>query len=367
VVPWGEEQERLTQEARLSVASPEEVFRELKRIAQRPRLELMGRDEAIEALLVERSHPLINLGLACYGTSEEVFKALYKHGLEKPADAADERYKRGLRIGCLSNRSVRAAHWVSDFPRKLIGPEEIHRVLAVGDDAEAEALICNPSVSDELLEELYGHTGAFAALAEERWLKLISLSGKNERLVTNEDDDFMPDMGHRGVHRAIFGLLETAPVNIHWLRVLYGLLDQLDFRQVARPETIKTVLSRWAQLDDKFNGKPMEGYSTSLSIKDEFRCLIAAPYGRTQGSLWAADVAMRCAYYGNAELSTIKMRAGYNRDRGVYVFATMYNDNLFSNYRLRKLFEKNTWSGLAHTCWQGISRTLSENASNGRS
>jgi hypothetical protein len=24
----------------------------------------------------------------------------------------------------------------------LIGPEEIHRVLAVGDDAEAEALIC---------------------------------------------------------------------------------------------------------------------------------------------------------------------------------------------------------------------------------
>ena len=88
-MPWEEEQERLTQEARLSVASPEEVVLELKRIAQRPRLELMGRDEAIEALLVERSHPLINLGLACYGTSKEVFKALYKHGLEKPADAAD--------------------------------------------------------------------------------------------------------------------------------------------------------------------------------------------------------------------------------------------------------------------------------------
>jgi hypothetical protein len=110
-MPWGEEQERLTQEARLHAASPEEVFRGLRRIAQQPRFEVRGRDEAIEALLVERSHPLINLGLACYGTSEEVFKALYKHGLEKPADAADERYKRGLRIGCLSNRSVRAAHF----------------------------------------------------------------------------------------------------------------------------------------------------------------------------------------------------------------------------------------------------------------
>src|SRR5438876_3359156 len=105
-MPWEEEQERLTEQARLSVASPEEVVRELKRVAQKPRFELWGRDETIEALLVERNDRLINLGLACYGTSKEVFTALYKHGLEKPAGVADERYKRGLRIGCLSNRAV---------------------------------------------------------------------------------------------------------------------------------------------------------------------------------------------------------------------------------------------------------------------
>ena len=205
-MPWEEEQERLTQEARLSVASPEEVLLELKRIAQKPRFELMGRD-AIEALLVERNDPLINLGLACYGTSEEVFKALYKHGLAKPADAADERYKRGLRIGCLSNRSVPAAHFVFDFPRQLIGQEEIHRVLAAGDDAEAEALICNPSVSDRLLGELYKRTNAFATLPEERWRHLVYLSRKNERLVTKEDSEDMPDMGYLGIHDAIFHLL----------------------------------------------------------------------------------------------------------------------------------------------------------------
>src|SRR4029453_15487907 len=55
-MPWEEEQERLTEQARLSVASPEEVVRELKRVAQKPRHELMmGRDEAIEALLVDRN------------------------------------------------------------------------------------------------------------------------------------------------------------------------------------------------------------------------------------------------------------------------------------------------------------------------
>jgi hypothetical protein len=342
---WSNEQERLTQEARLSVANPEEVLRELKRRAQKPQL-LFRRDEAIEALLVERNDPLINLGLACYGASQEVFVALYKHGLEKPIDAADERYKRGLRIGCLSNRCV--AHSGFDFPRRLVGPEEVNRVLAAGEDEEVEALICNPSVSDRLLEELYTRTGACAALAEERWRSLVYFSHKNKRLGTNKDSDAGPDMWHYRVNLAIFRLLEIAPVETSWLHVLYDLLDQLDFLHVAHPEKIDTALSRWAQLDDKFNGKPMEGYFTSLSLKDEFRCLIAALYGCTwsnnkstvQGSPSSRDVAMRCAYYGNAELSVSGMKAGFARDRSAYVFATMYNNNLLSNHKLRKLFEE---------------------------
>jgi hypothetical protein len=345
-MPWGDEQERLTQEARLSVASPEEVLRELKHIAQKPRF---VRDKAIEAVLVERNDPLINLGLACYGTSSEVFTALYKHGLEEPVDAADERYKRGLRIGCLSNQSVGEF----DFPRRLIGLDEIHRVLVAGEDAEAEALICNPSVSDRLLEELYTRTGACTALAEERWESLVYFSRKNKRLGTNEDSDAGPDMWHYSVNRAIFRLLEIAPVERSWLHVLYALLDQLDFLHVAHPEKIDTALSRWAQLDDKVEGKPIEGYFTSLSLKNEFRCLMAALYGCTwsnnnltvQGRPSSADVAMRCAYYGNAELSVRAMKAGYARDRGVYLFAVMYNDNLFRTHKLRKFFEEEQLAG----------------------
>jgi hypothetical protein len=291
------------------------------------------------------NEPLINLGLACYGSSKEVFTALYKHGLEKPADAADERYKRGLRIGCLSNQSV--AKFGFDFPRRLIGPDEIQRVLAA--DEEAEALICNPSVSDRLLEELYTRTGACAALAEERWSTLVYLSRKNKRLVTNEDSDAGPDTGHYAIQRAIFQLLEIAPLDKHWLHVLYGLLDALDFLHVAHPERIDTVLARWAKLDDSgYKGDPLEGNFTSLSLKDEFRCLIASLYGRTfsntyltvQGSPSAADVAMRCAYYGNAELSARQMKAGYSRDGSEYLFSVMYNDNLFRSHKLRKFFEQ---------------------------
>jgi hypothetical protein len=245
---------------------------------------------------------------------------------------------------------------ISSSTRELIGPEEIDRVLAAGDDGEAEALICNPSVSDKLLEELYGRAAAFATLDEERWCKLVYLSRKNERLVTREDSDDAPDIGHLRIQRAIFRLLEIAPVHNYWLHCLYGLLDQLNFQQVTHPETIDAVLSRWAKLDDKVKEKkPIEGYFTALSLTDEFRCLIAALYGRTwsnnkfavQGSPSAKDVAMRCAYYGNAELSEKEMKAGYERDQEVYVFATMYNNNLFSNSKLRKLFEEEQlgWGG----------------------
>ena len=53
-MPWGQEQERLTQAARLSVASPEEVVLELKRTASQSRIELLGRDKALEAVSVVR-------------------------------------------------------------------------------------------------------------------------------------------------------------------------------------------------------------------------------------------------------------------------------------------------------------------------
>jgi hypothetical protein len=60
------------------------------------------------------------------------------------------------------------------------------RVLFQGTDAETAALIQNPSIDAELLEALYQRTGAFVQMPEERWRVLVSLSTKNERLITEE-------------------------------------------------------------------------------------------------------------------------------------------------------------------------------------
>jgi hypothetical protein len=140
----------------------------------------------------------------------------------------------------------------------------------------------NPSVDEDLLEALYERSGIFAQMPEERWRELVSLSCENKRLVTEEHYVDSPDLGLMGIQKAIFRLLEIAPVSMEWLWVLYDLLNTLAPEQVATPEKIDHVLARWAALDDRgHDGKAIEGHITSLSIKDEFRCLIAALYARS--------------------------------------------------------------------------------------
>jgi hypothetical protein len=210
-----------------------------------------------------------------------------------------------VRLGCLANRSIVKNNSLSDFPRQLVGNDEIERLLSEADHAELEALICNPSISDELLEELYQHTGPFAPLSDERWLEIVSISSKNERLNTNEDNFDMPDLGHYSIHRAIFNMLEKAPVEREWMWCLYRLLERLDPNHLAHPERLDHVLARWKalMLNDR-EGKPIQGHYTSLTAPDEFRCMIGALYGSgfadrktvLFGSANSPDIALRCAY-----------------------------------------------------------------------
>jgi hypothetical protein len=192
-------------------------------------------------------------------------------------------------------------------------------------------------------------------MPEERWCELVSLSSKNERLITKEHYHDSPDLAFMGIQKAIFRLLEIAPVNMRWLRVLYELLDHLAPEQVATAEKIDHVLDRWATLDDRTpKGKAIEGHHTSLSIKDEFRCLIAALYGRgfvnnvsvLHGSPGAKDIALRRAYYGKGNITPNEMKAGYKRDEEAFIFAVLFNDSIYANPALRKPLQEEFWGGM---------------------
>jgi hypothetical protein len=349
---WEEEQQNLMREARLLSSNPEAVVEELKALSARTRAQPWWNSygDKYEISLFNRNERLINLGLAAYGTNKEVLKALYKHGLEPAEDASDATYKEGLRIGSLSNSTAPEASIIFNFPQDIVGAEETQRVLTEATGNEIAALIQNPKVSDDLLEMLFKRGGVFAEIAEDRWQQLIYMSALNARLVTEYENPDSPDVGHYAIHKAIFLLLEIAPVNYIWLRTLYHLLDHLDFQQVHSAERIDQVLARWTQLPIS---EKDSGYFTTLSIRVEFRCFIAALYGRgfannktvLHGNRDADDVALRCAYYATGNITPKEMEAGHRKDKGVFTFAAILNSRIHETGQLRKIMEEEYLDG----------------------
>jgi hypothetical protein len=361
----GKDQEALTQEARLLASNPEEVFRELKvygeQIKSKPYL---ASDDELEEILLKRGEPLIDLGLANYGANAKVVAELYHRAVTTTDNLLEARYRKGLQIACLSNQSIKEVHFLFKFPNGLIGPEETARVVAGAGSAKdrnpsegygaAKALICNPTVDEEFLEALYERKEPFSKIGDDCWELLVLMSQDNKRLTTREDTDDMPDMGHSGILRSIFKLLAIAPVNNFWLRNLYGLLDSLGHQRMPTTDGIDHVLSRWAALKDRTDkGELIEGYSTELSLRDEFRCLIAAMYGKgfkndriiVHGSPTASDLAVRCAYYGNGDLTLNEMKKGYKRDGEAYLFAVVKNNHVHAADDREEVLEKQLGPG----------------------
>jgi hypothetical protein len=363
---WVDEQERLTRKARLEISSPEQVFRELRTYGQRIVVDRSSYDEQLEMTLIERGEPLIDLALACYAANKEVVSGIYKRATAATDNSTEARQRKGLRIGCLSNQSVSAAQFsiFFSFPESLIGAEETQRILAEGDRDEVEALICNPSIDDELLEALYqrGEPAGrlrpklpdvvvpsinFSKLPEDRWLNLVVSSRKNERLNTNKDTIHGPDMGHFHIHEAIFRMLEIAPLTVRSRGHLYRFFWDVDSQYLharAASDKIDHVLARWAPLDDRSdNGEPYKGDYAPLIFNNRFRCMIAAIYGGKfciQGNFNAPDVVVRCAYYGKAILSIEQMQEGHKRDGEVYKFAVLFNEHVLTVPELRTELER---------------------------
>ena len=244
------------------------------------------------------------------------------------------------------------AHHSWDFPSRLLGEAEVRRILEEADFAEAETLIRNPNVTDTLLEQLYKREGPFAKIDDDRWCGLVSRSHLNERLNGEKEYDDSPDLGHYRIHKAILQLLETAPVSKHWVIALYYLIDSLDPAQCARierSEQFASILSRWKAvvISGYKDGEVQEGYfASTISLTDEFRCLIAALYGsglkqpEIKSASQSDDVAMRAVYYAHGRLTLDDLEAANDREFAVFAFAAMYNSCILFQGELRKRFEQ---------------------------
>ena len=77
-----------------------------------------------------------------------------------------------------------------------------------------------------------------------------------------------------------------------------------------------------------------EGHHTSATFAEEFCALIAALYGRVfidkkfvmMGALDSQELLQRCAFYGRSAMTPEQMRAAWERDNNLFVFAALFND-----------------------------------------
>jgi hypothetical protein len=138
------------------------------------------------------------------------------------------------------------------------------------------------------------------------------------------------------------------------VHTLYFLLESLDPQFVVSPDKIDNVLERRASVAvDDYKGNPAEGCSTSLPLREEFRCF-AALYGKAYrdgksvvlGSPNAPDVAWRCAYYGNARLTPREMKKGHKRDGDVFRFAVLFNNEILREPAVAQAARRGIWDDI---------------------
>jgi len=342
--------EKIT-EARLLIADPETVYRELQEYGtyvNGPGL-VFG-DEELENTLFQRNDRLVNLGLAQYGTSAKILKQLYHSAgidIQNPSDA---KYNMGLRVSCLSNKQL---GWMNGF--------DYAGLFSKGECAETIGLLKNPSIDVNVLCSLYRKNKTFEHTSDKTWFDFVNYSSNNPRLNIDKSSSYGPDDEHYNIHKSIFSLLENAPATSYALQTLYILLNHLEPDKVKWPDAIDHVLERWNAVDvTDYKGGIRGGHETHLSFKDEFRCLIGSLYGRrltktkppgseVMGSPDDQDVAKRCVYYGNAEMTPLEMESGYSKDYATFIFSVLRNDNVLLNPKTRAFLEDHLSEDFAWT------------------
>jgi hypothetical protein len=356
---WDAKINSVIKRAQLQIASPSEVCSALKDYGEYVNQNsgfadfYYESDAELEKLLLDRNDALINISLALVATSKEVIAALWNRSVTDKS--LSDNYRNGLRLAILSGNAPYLAFIGSDAPMLVpsagIDNKDLTKLL-VENDVESSALLGNPH-SRGLLRKLFHTVSPFDQIDADRRAILVKYVASNPSINVKNDSPDGPDLLAWDIQKGIFKMLETAPANRDWLFAMNYVLFNVDPSLATIPkEDIQEVLSRWGEVKIKkiFGNKDEdeEGNFTQLSMVDEFRCLIAAIYGRKfqdgktviSGSKENKDIVLRCAYYGNASMNPEEMQECQKQDGDAFIYSALCNDSLFFNRKCRELLEE---------------------------
>jgi hypothetical protein len=311
------------------------------------RFDSLGIDE-MEQVLLERKEALIDLALARYGRSAKVVSALFRKSAN---ESGDSDVVKGVRLGCLANSMEPVSYFSAPSGLRM---EELEAIVLGDSGEEAQELLKNPAAG-HLLAKLYSRRPPFDTVPDERFVKWVRITSGNPRIGIDDSNEYGADLLAHDIQRGILNLVLTVPIHGQWLGVLHALLMRLDPRTARTPSEAEAreAVSRWAALAMKEpkNESDEAGYYAGVSL-EEFRCLVAAIYGRwfdpemkafgILGDATSDDVALRCSFYGNApakQLTPKVVEDAVSRDSNLFAFAALWNDNVLMDRGLRATLE----------------------------
>ena len=205
-------------DAELAVSSPERVLSWLQTRAKSTHNSTPEFDAQIEATLLARQDPLINLGLAQYGIEDRTLKALF--------ESADPVHSPAVRLGVLSNEAIQKhqAYHTGNLIEALIGYKaNVGEWLATLSNEELRALFKNPTLSDDFLIDFLEQKKGWNELDERRQLFVLKTLTTNARMSIRYESVIMDgyaEYKHSAVFSAAWDVAKTAPVKVEWCWVL---------------------------------------------------------------------------------------------------------------------------------------------------
>lgn len=282
-------------------------------------------DDEIEAGLLARGDPLINLALARHGRFIATLRPLFEAG--EPGSA--------IRLAVLSNNAV-GGEIFSRFPSALFdSDEQLGAWIVAAPDEELAALFENPNIDDLFLRDLLDAKAPWDAIPGDRLATIVIILHRNERMRRPYDDDYMDgyaEYSYGAVFNAAWSLAAMVEPTARWAAGLSYLYDRM--------ETDAFSIGKPLELAARWHVDPSDAEAVASEAKDNDRGWLSHCQGVRKGLarlalkkdskllptlLASEDPALRSAAYSDGILTPEQISAAYDRDGELVFNQAMHN------------------------------------------
>ncbi|MFS2165674.1 hypothetical protein [Variovorax sp. Varisp62] len=361
----------IIKQAELMAMSPDALVAFLKKRASQSKDEWRSDevDEDIEAALLARDDPAINLALAKHARFIATSKPLFTSG--EPSGAS--------RLAVLSNIVVGGENF-SKFPVALFDDEEQTVAwLIASPSEELSALFENHNLDDSFLRDLLEGKKPWDQIPDDRLAMIVVTLHRNERMRRPYDDDFMDgyaEYSYGAVFNAAWTLAERVEPTVRWAAALNYLYDRL--------ETDAFSIKKPLELAARWHVDPSDADAVAREAKDIMGGWLSGHQGVRKGLarlalskdskllpilLASDDPALRSAAYADGDIKPEQLSAAYERDGELVFNQAMHNHKIWRTQAGRGALKTIAWAVvhadkhsdlLAANIFNGIRTDLSE-------